>query len=30
MHDYLGIDDEEYRNSIKEFIEECRRLRKKW
>ena len=30
VHDYLGIDDEEYLASIKEFVSECNRLKARW
>lgn len=30
VHDYLGIDDEEYMKSIKQFVEECERLQVRW
>jgi len=30
VHDYLGIEDKEYLESIKVFLRECKRLRAKW
>ena len=30
VHDYLGIDDQDYLASIREFLAECKRLKERW
>lgn len=30
VHDYLGVDDKEYLNAVREFLAECNRLKGRW